>query len=61
MEDLLKEATKTIEEVQEAAPIIAPEPPNNTVRNVGIGVLIVVLAVLAKKGYCCTKRTDNKE
>ena len=50
MEDLLKEATETIEEVQEAAPIIAPEPEGGFPWcGAGIVVLVVVAAVIGRK------------
>ena len=57
MEDLLKEATETIEEVQEAAPIIAPEPEGGFPWcGVGIGVGVVVLAAVCAKLYNCTAK-----
>jgi len=56
MEDLLKEATKTIEEVQEAAPIIAPEPENNNLRDAGIVIGVIVVAAICAKLYKCTAK-----
>ena len=56
MEDLLKESTKTIEEVQEVAPIIAPEPENNNLRDAGIVIGVIVAAAICAKFYNCTAK-----
>ena len=50
MEDLLKEATKTIEEVQEAAPLPVAEPEGGVPwGGIGIGVLAIAVIAIATK------------
>ena len=49
MEKVLTQVTETVE----AAPALPPvEPQSNTVRNVGIIVVVVAAAVLGKKFIC---------
>ena len=61
MEEIIKEAGKAagsgvaIESIPAPIPDIV-EPPDNTVRNVGILVGVVALAIICKKLYCCTAK-----
>jgi hypothetical protein len=53
MESILIQVTETVE----AAPALpAPEPQSNTVRNAGIVVGVIVLAVVCAKWYKCTAK-----
>jgi len=53
MESILKEVTETVE----AAPALPiPEPQNNNLRDAGIVVGVIVLAVVCAKFYKCTAK-----
>ena len=53
MENLLMELPAQLTETIEAAPALPPvEPQSNTVRNVGIIVVLVAALVFAKKKFC---------
>ncbi len=57
MEKLPIELPAQVTETVEAAPALPPvESQSNTVRNVGVVVGVVVLAVVLKKLYCCTSK-----
>ena len=53
MESILKEVTETVE----AAPALPPvEPQSNNLRDAGIVVGVIVLAVVCAKFYKCTAK-----
>jgi len=53
MENVLEQALPQLTETIEAAPALPPvEPQSNTVRNVGIVVVVVAAIVVIKKITC---------
>ena len=56
MEKLLEEALPQVTQTESPEPPVLPEPPNNTLRNGGVVVGVIVLAAILAKLYKCTAK-----
>ena len=56
MEKLLEEALPQVTQTELPEPPVLPEPPNNTLRNGGVVVGVIVLAAILAKLYNCTAK-----